>query len=101
VLMSVDMGFLYLVAIMDWVSRKVLAWRLPNTMDTEFCIEALEEALGRYGKPEIFNRRAYARRGLRGRCACAATGGLTTTEPSIIPPPGLTMMYGAPRPQAA
>jgi putative transposase len=48
-------GFLYLVAIMDWASRKVLAWRLSNTMDTEFCIEALEEALGRYGTPEIFN----------------------------------------------
>ena len=48
-------GFLYLVAIMDWASRKVLAWRLSNTMDTEFCIEALEEALGKHGKPEIFN----------------------------------------------
>jgi putative transposase len=48
-------GFLYLVAIMDWASRKVLAWRLSNTMDTEFCVEALEEALGAYGKPEIFN----------------------------------------------
>jgi putative transposase len=48
-------GFLYLVAIMDWASRKVLAWRLSNTMDTEFCMEALEEALQAYGKPEIFN----------------------------------------------
>jgi putative transposase len=48
-------GFLYLVAITDWVSRKVLAWRLSNTTDTEFCIETLEEALARYGKPEIFN----------------------------------------------
>ena len=48
-------GFLYLVAIMDWASRKVLAWRLSNTMDTDFCIEALEEAFGKYGKPEIFN----------------------------------------------
>jgi putative transposase len=48
-------GFLYLVAIMDWASRKVLAWRLSNTMDTEFCIEVLEDALGKYGKPEIFN----------------------------------------------
>jgi len=48
-------GFLYLVAVMDWASRKVLAWRLSNTMDTEFCIEALEEALAKYGKPEIFN----------------------------------------------
>jgi putative transposase len=48
-------GFLYLVAIMDWYSRKVLAWRLSNTLDTGFCIEALEEALEKYGKPDIFN----------------------------------------------
>ena len=46
-------GFLYLVAIIDWASRAVLAWRLSNTMDTAFCIEALEEALQRYGKPRI------------------------------------------------
>ena len=48
-------GFLYLVAVMDWVSRKVLAWRLSNTLDAEFCIDALEEALARHGRPEIFN----------------------------------------------
>jgi putative transposase len=48
-------GFFYLVAIMDWVSRAVLAWRLSNTIDTSFCLEALEEALARFGKPEIFN----------------------------------------------
>src|ERR1700739_3754173 len=48
-------GFLYLVVIMDWVSRAVLAWRLSNTLDADFCVEALEEALSRYGKPEIFN----------------------------------------------
>lgn len=48
-------GFLYLTAIMDWYSRKVLAWRLSNTQDTSFCIEALEEAMERYGCPEIFN----------------------------------------------
>ena len=48
-------GFLYLVAIMDWHSRAVLAWRLSNVMDTEFCVAALNEALARYGKPEIFN----------------------------------------------
>ena len=48
-------GFLYLVAIMDWASRKVLSWRLSNTMDTAFCIEALDEATARYGRPEIFN----------------------------------------------
>ena len=48
-------GFLYLVVIMDWVSRAVLAWRLSNTLSAEFCVEALEEALSRYGRPEIFN----------------------------------------------
>jgi putative transposase len=48
-------GFLYLVAIMDWHSRKVLSWRLSNTMATDFCVEALEEALARYGAPDIFN----------------------------------------------
>ena len=48
-------GFLYLVAIMDWHSRAVLAWRLSNTMDAEFCVAALEEAMNRYGVPEIFN----------------------------------------------
>jgi putative transposase len=48
-------GFLYLVAIKDWYSRKVLSWRLSNTMDASFCISALEEALDRYGIPEIFN----------------------------------------------
>ena len=48
-------GFLYLVAIMDWHSRAVLAWQLSNTLGADFCVEALEEALARYGKPEIFN----------------------------------------------
>ena len=48
-------GFLYLVAIMDWASRRVLAWRVSNTLDTRFCVEALEEALEMYGNPEIFN----------------------------------------------
>jgi putative transposase len=51
----VQRGFLYLVAIMDWATRHVLAWRLSNTMDVRFCLEALNEALARYGKPEIFN----------------------------------------------
>ena len=48
-------GFCYLVAIMDWASRKVLAWRLSNTLDASFCVEALQEALSKYGNPEIFN----------------------------------------------
>ena len=48
-------GFLYLVAIMDWYSRKILSWRLSNTMDAHFCVSALEEALAKYGKPDIFN----------------------------------------------
>ncbi len=48
-------SFLYLVAIIDWASRAVLAWRLSNAMDVSFCLSALEEALARFGKPEIFN----------------------------------------------
>jgi len=48
-------GFCYLVAVMDWASRKVLSWRLSNTLDGSFCIQALEEAIHKYGKPEIFN----------------------------------------------
>lgn len=48
-------GFVYLVAIMDWYSRKVLAWRLSNSMESDFCADALEEALTNSGSPEIFN----------------------------------------------
>jgi putative transposase len=48
-------GFCYLVAIMDWASRRVLAWRLSNTLDASFCTEALEEAIRKYGTPAIFN----------------------------------------------
>lgn len=48
-------GFLYLVAVMDWYSRKVLSWSLSNTLDADFCVEALKEALAKHGKPAIFN----------------------------------------------
>ena len=48
-------GWVYLVAVMDWFSRRVLAWRLSITMETDFCVEALQEAMDLYGKPEIFN----------------------------------------------
>jgi putative transposase len=48
-------GFMYLVAVMDWHSRKVLSWRISNTIDSDFCVSALEEAIACYGKPEIFN----------------------------------------------
>jgi putative transposase len=48
-------GFMYLVAVMDWYSRKVLSWRVSNSLDSNFCVEALTEALSRYGRPEIFN----------------------------------------------
>jgi len=48
-------GFMYLIAVMDWATRKVLSWRLSNTLDTRFCVEALKEALVKYGAPEIFN----------------------------------------------
>ena len=48
-------GFVYLVAVMDWFSRRVLAWRVSITMETDFCVEALQEAMDRHGQPEIFN----------------------------------------------
>ncbi|SBV36728.1 Integrase catalytic region (fragment) [uncultured Stenotrophomonas sp.] len=48
-------GFVYLAAVIDWYSRRVLAWRLSITMDTDFCVEAVEEAIARHGAPEIFN----------------------------------------------
>jgi putative transposase len=48
-------GFMYLVAVMDWHSRKVLSWRVSNTMEADFCVEAVQEAIRRYGSPEIFN----------------------------------------------
>lgn len=48
-------GFIYLAAIVDWFSRRVLSWRLSVSMEVDFCIEALEEAIDKYGKPEIFN----------------------------------------------
>ena len=50
-----ERGFMYLIAIMDWATRKVLSWRLSNTLDTRFCVEALKEALFKYGAPDIFN----------------------------------------------
>jgi transposase InsO family protein len=48
-------GFLYLVAIMDWFTRKVLAWRISNTLEADFCVEALYEAIHKFGPPEIMN----------------------------------------------
>lgn len=48
-------GFLYLIAIMDWASRKVLSWKLSNSLEADFCVTALQEAISRYGRPEIFN----------------------------------------------
>jgi len=48
-------GFLYLIAILDWMTRRVLAWRLSNSLTADFCVDALEEAIGKYGTPKIFN----------------------------------------------
>ena len=50
-----ERGFGYLVAVLDWYSRKILSWRVSNTLDSEFCLACLEDALSRYGRPEIFN----------------------------------------------
>ena len=48
-------GFVYLFAVIDWASRRVLSWRLSNTLTTDFCIEAVQEAINKHGKPDIFN----------------------------------------------
>jgi putative transposase len=53
--LPMENGFIYLTVVMDWYSRKVLSWRLSNSLDSSFCVDALEEAIHRYGKPEIFN----------------------------------------------
>jgi putative transposase len=50
-----ERGFVYLVAVIDWFSRKVLSWRVSNSLTADFCVDALEEAIARYGRPEIFN----------------------------------------------
>jgi putative transposase len=52
---SMRQGFMYLVAVMDWATRRVLSWRVSNSMEADFCIDALEEALARHGRPKIFN----------------------------------------------
>ena len=51
-------GFVYLAAVVDWFSRKVLSWRVSITLEVDFCLEAVEAALAQYGKPEIFNKTA-------------------------------------------
>ena len=76
----VQRGFLYLVAIMDWASRHVLAWQLSNTLDAGFCVEALNEALSRYGKPEIFNTDQGSQYG------SSARGSTSITPSGLIPP---------------
>ena len=52
---SMARGFVYLAAVMDWFTRRILAWRLSNTMEASFCIDAVDEALAQYGCPQIFN----------------------------------------------
>lgn len=67
-------GFLYRVAIMDWFTRKVLAWRISNTLEADFCVEALNEAVHKFGPPEIMNSDSHtigaSSRPSRGRTGC-------------------------------
>jgi putative transposase len=58
-------GFVYLAAVLDWFSRRVLAWRLSITLEAEFCLDAVQEALARHGKPEIFNTDQGSQGGLK------------------------------------
>ena len=69
-------GFVYLAAVLDWFSRRVLAWRLSITMEAAFCVEALEEALARHGKPEIFNTDQGSSSPARPSPACCTSNGI-------------------------
>jgi transposase InsO family protein len=99
-------GFLYLVVIMDWVSRAVLAWRLSNTLGPDFCVEALEEALARDGRPEICKigdeRRTAFRRSVSRRLfpvgsrTGAPVGQGIPTIPRFQPPPRRNAACGFP-----
>jgi Integrase core domain len=58
-------GFVYLTAVLDWFTRRVLAWRLSITMEVDFCLEAVEEALAKHGRPDVFNTDQGAQGGLK------------------------------------
>ena len=76
-------GFVYLVAIMDWHSRAVLAWRLSNTLGADFCVEALEEALARFGRPEIFNTdqgSQFTSDDFTGTCSCRVNSAISAVR---------------------
>ena len=73
-------GFVYLAAIIDWFSRKVLAWRVSITLTANFCIEALEEALGRHGRPDIFNTDQGSQGGLNRSSQRSGGGGCDDDE---------------------
>ena len=80
-------GFLYLVAIIDWASRAVLAWRLSNTIDSGFCVAALEEAMLRHGKPKIFNTdqgSQFTSAAFTGKLEAAGAAGSWTTSSSNV-----------------
>jgi len=79
--LPIGRGFLYLVPIMDWHSRAVLAWRVSNTMDLRFCVSALEEAMARFGKPEIFNTDQGSQ-----FTSTEFTGHLSVIQPRTRPP---------------
>ena len=85
-------GFLYLVAILDIASRKVLAWRISNTLTTDFCLAALNEALARYGTPEIFNSDQGAQftsgDWLERLCAWSSTRRWICTRTATVAKPG-------------
>ena len=65
-------GFVYLCAILDWASRRVLAWRLSNMLTTDFCVDAVQEAITRYGPPEIFNTDQGCQFTRQGATGCSA-----------------------------
>ena len=84
-------GFVYLAAVMDWFSRRVLAWRLSITLEVEFCLEAVEEALAKYGRPEIFNTDQGSQPGFNwsSQRLCGAIANARQTPRRVFPAEGL------------
>ena len=85
-------GFLYLVAIMDWFTRKVLAWRISNTLETEFCLDALNEAIHKFGPPEIMNTDQVIRSPTLDRPKAESSG--FAQGDGLVTPPDFVSMIG-------
>ena len=78
-------GFVYFVGVMDWATRRILSWRLSTTLTTDFCVEALEDAISRYGKPEVVNTdQGASSRVRRSSSSCTATESLSAWTARVL-----------------